>query len=148
MSRKSKAASQWPEVEWAQADLAMGYGLSEAVADVDVIIHAASDAGVTYEQATMSAFLRKTLLNHDGSVDVQGTKLLLEYARTAKVKQCILVQRVFPSRFLVAWQHVYNQRHCPSMLQHLLICHRSPKPQRYQLPLYRRPEKDVGKSQS
>ncbi len=91
MSRKSKAASQWPQVEWAQADLTTGIGLSEAVAGVDTIIHAATDAGVTPENATVNSFFRKTILRHDGGVDVQGTKLLLEHARRAGVAHCIFI---------------------------------------------------------
>jgi len=94
MSRKSKAASRWPEAEWAQADLATGIGLSEAVTGVDTIIHAATDAGVTLENATLNSFFRKTILRHDGSVDVQGTKLLLEHARRAGVAHCIYISIV------------------------------------------------------
>jgi uncharacterized protein YbjT (DUF2867 family) len=94
MSRRSQAYSQWPEVEWIQADLATGVGLNEAVADVDTIIHAATDAGVTLENATLNAFLRKSLLRHDGSVDIQGTKLLLEQAHACGVAHCIYISIV------------------------------------------------------
>src|SRR5258708_3496640 len=73
MSRHNRQPGQWPEAEWAQADLAIGTGLSEAVAGVDAIIHAATNAGVTLEDATLSTFISKALLRHDGSVDVQGT---------------------------------------------------------------------------
>jgi uncharacterized protein YbjT (DUF2867 family) len=95
MSRRSRDANRWPGVEWAQADLATGNGLSEAVADVDTIIHAATDAGgITYDNATMSDFIRKALLRHDGSADVQGTKLLLEQARAAGVGHVVYVSIV------------------------------------------------------
>jgi len=94
MSRQSQAASQWPEVEWIQADLATGVGLHEAVASVDTIIHAATDAGVSQENATLNTFLRKSLLRHDSSVDVQGTKLLLEQAHASGVAHCIYISIV------------------------------------------------------
>jgi uncharacterized protein YbjT (DUF2867 family) len=94
MSRRSKTVSQWPQVEWAQGDLASGSGVREAVADVDIIVHAASDAGVTYDNVSMSAFMRKALFKHDGSVDVNGTKLLLEHARAAGVTHCIYISIV------------------------------------------------------
>jgi uncharacterized protein YbjT (DUF2867 family) len=91
MSRHSRQPGQWPETEWAQGDLATGAGVREAVADVDTIIHAATNAGVTLEDATLSAFVRKVLLRHDGSVDVEGTRLLLEKARIAGVGHFIYV---------------------------------------------------------
>lgn len=94
MSRRSQAASRWPDAKWAQADLATGEGLREAVADVDTIVHAATNAGVTYDNVTMSAFVRKALLRHDDSVDVQGTRRLLEQARAASVRHCIYVSIV------------------------------------------------------
>ncbi len=95
MSRQSKENSRWSEVEWAQADLATGKGLSEAVADVDTIIHAATNVGeMNLEDATFSAFFRKALLRHDSTVDVQGTRLLLEQARTAGVAHCIYISIV------------------------------------------------------
>jgi uncharacterized protein YbjT (DUF2867 family) len=94
MSRQPKDTSQWPNVEWVQGDLTTGNGVREAVVGVDAIIHAASNAGVTYGNVTMSAFLRKALLKHDGSVDVNGTKLLLEQARAADVAHCIYVSIV------------------------------------------------------
>lgn len=105
MSRKSKAASQWPEAEWAQADLATGIGLSEAVAGVDTIIHAATDAGTTPENATVNSFFRKTILRHNGSVDVQGTKLLLEHARRAGVAHCIYISIVGIDYIPFAYYH-------------------------------------------
>jgi uncharacterized protein YbjT (DUF2867 family) len=94
MSRHNRQPGQWPEAEWAQADLAIGTGLSEAVAGVDAIIHAATNAGVTLEDATLSTFISKALLRHDGSVDVQGTRLLLDYARNAGVGHFIYISIV------------------------------------------------------
>lgn len=94
MSRQPQKSSQWPRVEWIQGNLASGSGVREAVTDVDTIIHAASNAGVTYDKVTMSAFMRKALFTHDGSVDVNGTKLLLEHARAAGVAHCIYISIV------------------------------------------------------
>jgi len=94
LSRQPQIASPWPQVEWVQGDLASGIGVQEAVPGVDTIIHAASQAGVTYEDVSMLAFLRKSLLKHDPAVDVNGTQLLLEYARAAGVAHCISISIV------------------------------------------------------
>lgn len=103
MSRHDRRAGQWPQAEWAQADLASGAGIKEAVADVDTIIHAATNAGVTLEDATLSTFLRKSLLKHDGSVDVEGTRLLLEQAHIAGVGHVIYVSIVGIERLPFAY---------------------------------------------
>jgi len=94
LSRQPRSASLWPQVEWVQGDLASGSGIREAVTAVDTIMHAASQAGVTYEDVSMLAFLRKSLLKHDSAVDVNGTQLLLEYARAAGVAHCIYISIV------------------------------------------------------
>jgi len=94
LSRQPETASRWPQVEWVQGELASGSGVREAVADVDTIIHAATNAGITYDNVSMGAFLRKALLKHNPAVDVDGTKLLLEYARAAGVEHCIYVSIV------------------------------------------------------
>src|SRR5260370_22240757 len=85
MSRHKRQPGQSPEAEWAQADLAPGTGLSEAVAGVAAIIHAATNLRMTLADATLSAFVSKALLRPDASVDVQGTQLLLQHARAAGV---------------------------------------------------------------
>lgn len=95
LSRQPASANRWPQVEWVQGDLAGGSGLREAVADVDIIIHAATDAGgISYDNVSMGAFLRKAVFKHDPAVDVDGTRLLLEYARAAGVEHCIYVSIV------------------------------------------------------
>ena len=95
LSRQPESANRWSQVEWVQGNLASGSGLREAVTDVDTIIHAATDAGgITYDNVSMSAFLRKAVFKHDPAVDVDGTKLLLEYARAAGVVHCIYVSIV------------------------------------------------------
>ncbi len=62
--------------EWSQADLVSGAGVAEAVADVDVIIHAASDP------------------RNSAVVDVQGTRTLVQAARAARVKHLLYVSIV------------------------------------------------------
>jgi uncharacterized protein YbjT (DUF2867 family) len=76
MSRRSRPATQPAEIEWAQADLGMGTGISEAVAGVDTIVHAATN------------FLSS------GKVDVAGTKRLLDTARDAGVSHVLYVSIV------------------------------------------------------
>jgi len=60
-----------------------GNCLSDAVVGVDTIIHAATNAGVTPEAATLISFLSKTIIGHDDSVDVQGTRRLLAHHDTS-----------------------------------------------------------------
>src|SRR5947209_19555259 len=71
MSRHNRQPGQWPEAEWAQADLAIGTGLSEAVAGLDAIIHAATNARVTLDYATLSMSITKYILRNDARIDVQ-----------------------------------------------------------------------------
>ena len=67
MSRRTPPTTLLPRTEWTQADLESGLGLVEAVHDIDVIIHAASD------------------LAHPQQADVEGTHALLEQAQAAGV---------------------------------------------------------------
>ncbi|HEX5708967.1 MAG TPA: NAD(P)H-binding protein [Pyrinomonadaceae bacterium] len=76
MSRRPRAQSASSEVEWAQADIATGEGLRAAVADVDVVIHAASDP-------------RRT-----DAVDVEGTRRLVDAARDARVAHLVFISIV------------------------------------------------------
>lgn len=76
MSRRSRPATQPPAIEWAQADLGAGSGMSEAVAGVDTIVHAATN------------FLSSS------KVDVAGTKRLLDAARDAGVSHVLYVSIV------------------------------------------------------
>lgn len=57
---------EWPEFEWARAELETEDGLAEAVADAEVIVHAASNAAY-----------------HTHEIDVEGTRRLLEKAKAA-----------------------------------------------------------------
>jgi uncharacterized protein YbjT (DUF2867 family) len=76
MSRRSRPATEPPEIEWTQADLGAGTGISEAVADVDTIVHAAAN------------------FFSSGKVDVAGTQRLLEAARAAGVSHVLYVSIV------------------------------------------------------
>ncbi len=77
MSRRRQPTSLLPGTEWAQADLETGRGVSEAVSDIDVIIHAAT-----------------SVTRHTQQVDVDGTRLLLEKARAAGVSHVIYISIV------------------------------------------------------
>jgi uncharacterized protein YbjT (DUF2867 family) len=76
MSRRA-AASATAQAEWAQADLETGAGLREALEGVDVVVHAAT-----------SPFNRTT------QVDVEGTKRLVDQARSAGVAHFVHVSIV------------------------------------------------------
>ncbi len=76
MSRRARSERD-PDVEWAQAQLATGEGLSHAVSGVDLIVHAAS-----------SPFRRSE------EVDVGGTERLVGQAREAGVSHFLYVSIV------------------------------------------------------
>lgn len=81
----SVGADQWPRVEWARADLTTGAGLQAAIADVDTIIHAATDGALTPKGIrVIHYFLRSP------AVDVGGTKRLVELASASRVSYLIL----------------------------------------------------------
>jgi uncharacterized protein YbjT (DUF2867 family) len=72
MSRSASQLERETALEWAQADLATGEGLSRAVRDVDIILHmATSPFKQTYD------------------VDIEGAHTLLEYARRAGVRHVV-----------------------------------------------------------
>lgn len=76
MSRQSAPQSLDSAHEWAQADLVSGDGLAEAVADVDVVVHAATSP------------------QQSKGVDVQGTERLLDHVATADVALFVYVSIV------------------------------------------------------
>lgn len=76
MSRRRQPTSLLPGTEWAQADMRNGQGVSEAVRDIDVIVHAASS------------------FTHTRQADVEGTRFLLEQARAASVSHVIYISIV------------------------------------------------------
>lgn len=88
MSRRPSQLERETRLEWAQADLVTGEGLSRAVRDVDIILHmATSPFKQTYD------------------VDIEGAHTLLEYARRAHVKHVIHLSLVGAD----AIQHPYFQ---------------------------------------
>jgi uncharacterized protein YbjT (DUF2867 family) len=66
MSRRPAPAGT--TLEWAQADLESGAGLAAALADADVVVHAATSPA-----------------RHTQQIDVEGTRRLLEAAREAGI---------------------------------------------------------------
>lgn len=77
MSRRSKPADLRSTLEWAQADLETGEGLAAAVADVQTVIHAATNP-----------------FRHPRQVDVEGTRRLVQQARTAGISHLIYISIV------------------------------------------------------
>lgn len=75
MSRRGAKPGEDTNVEWAQASLENGAGITEAVAGASVVLHAAS-----------SATKRK--------VDVDGTARLLDHARAAGVEHFVYISIV------------------------------------------------------
>ncbi len=73
MSRSPRRAGYDSTIEWAQASLESGDGLAQAVADVDVVVHAASDPKNSHK------------------VDVEGTARLLRHAEAARVNHILYI---------------------------------------------------------
>ncbi|GIV96766.1 MAG: nucleotide-diphosphate-sugar epimerase [Herpetosiphonaceae bacterium] len=76
MSRRAPRPGEARDLEWARADMESGAGLAEAVAGVNVIVHAAS-----------GPFRARR-------VDVEGTARLLDLARAAGVDHIVYVSIV------------------------------------------------------
>ncbi|MBI1886078.1 MAG: NAD(P)H-binding protein [Chloroflexi bacterium] len=103
MSRRARPADADPAVEWARAALATGEGLGGAVADVDLVMHAASSPFRQTEE-----------------VDVRGTGRLLEAAAAAGVSHFFYISIVgidripFPYyRHKLAAESLIEQGHVP-----------------------------------
>ncbi|MBV9257096.1 MAG: NAD(P)H-binding protein [Ktedonobacteraceae bacterium] len=77
MSRHGAPGNLLPETEWAQANLETGEGIARAVQGVDVIVHAASSP-----------------FRHTQQIDVDGTRRLLEQARTAAIAHLVYISIV------------------------------------------------------
>lgn len=82
MSRRPGASNAAGDAEWAQADLATGEGVAEAVQGVEAIVHAASDPFGKTE-----------------AVDVEGTKRMLELAKASGVGHVYYISIVGIERF-------------------------------------------------
>lgn len=79
-----------PNVEWIRGDLATGEGVRDAVADVQAVVHAATNSPA----AQRGRFTLRDLLGSPVDVDVHGTKALLAAAEQAAVGQFIHVSIV------------------------------------------------------
>jgi uncharacterized protein YbjT (DUF2867 family) len=77
MSRKLQPPNVLSTTEWAQADLATGQGIVDAVTGIDVVVHAASSP-----------------FKHTRQIDINGTRLLLEQAQDAGVAHVIYISIV------------------------------------------------------
>jgi uncharacterized protein YbjT (DUF2867 family) len=77
MSRRERKPGEFPEAEWAQADLETGQGLGEALAEAKVILHAASNAA-----------------HHTHETDVEGTCRLIEKAKVAGASHFLYISIV------------------------------------------------------
>lgn len=88
MSRRERRPGEFPEAEWAQADLETGQGLAEAVAQAHIVVHAGSNAA-----------------HHTRETDVEGTRRLTETAKAAGVSHFLYVSIVGIERVL----HPYYQ---------------------------------------
>jgi uncharacterized protein YbjT (DUF2867 family) len=76
LSRRPRAQSTLPEIEWAQGDIVSGEGLQAAVNGVGAIIHAASDP------------------RRAEAVDVGGTRQMVEASRAAGVAHIVYISIV------------------------------------------------------
>ncbi len=87
MSRSSEqhATQASAAIEWVQGNLETSQGLAEAVADVDIIVHAASDP------------------MHSRQIDVNGTQLLLAKARETGVSHVVYISIVGIDRIKYAY---------------------------------------------
>ena len=77
MSRRPRPTAFDPSVEWAQADLTTGEGLTNAVTEIEIVLHAASDP-----------------LQHTYATDVEGTQRLLDALRGQPLKHFIYISIV------------------------------------------------------
>lgn len=82
LAREPRGSS---EIEQIKGDLATGDGVREAVADVDAVIHAATNSPA----AQRGRFTLGDLLHSPADVDVDGTRALLDAAGRADVKHFI-----------------------------------------------------------
>jgi uncharacterized protein YbjT (DUF2867 family) len=97
MSRKPAPANLTTGLEWAQAELKTGLGLTEALQDIDVIVHAASSPAKSRQ------------------VDIEGTGNLLEKARQAGVKQIVYISIVGIDR--IPYSYYRNKLACEELIK-------------------------------
>ena len=86
LSRRGRPVTLPPGTEWAQADLASGAGLAEALAGVQVVVHGASSPAGNTDQ-----------------VDVQGTGRLLQAAAAGRLTHFVYISIVGIDRIPLAY---------------------------------------------
>jgi uncharacterized protein YbjT (DUF2867 family) len=79
-----------PAVRWIQGDLATGAGVSEAVAGVDAVVHAATNSPA----ARRGRFALRDLVRSPTDVDIGGTNTLIRAAAHASVGHLVYVSIV------------------------------------------------------
>lgn len=79
-----------PSVEWIQGDLSTGGGVRNAVAGVEIVIHAATNSPA----AQRGRFKLRDFLGSPADVDVEGTRALLAAAEQSRVGHFIHVSIV------------------------------------------------------
>lgn len=92
MSRGARRPTSPAEAEWAQADLATGAGLAEALADTDIVVHAATDSF------------------HSRQIDGVGTQRLLAAAHAAGVRHVAYISIVGIDRMPIGAFPYYQQK--------------------------------------
>jgi uncharacterized protein YbjT (DUF2867 family) len=93
MSRSPRPSTVDPSIEWAQADLATGKGIVEAVHDTQVIVHAATNSSMPLKKGW-----RET--------DILGTQRLVETARQAGVNHLLYISIVGVDRIPFSYYKV------------------------------------------
>ena len=106
-----------PDVEWITGDLATGEGLRKAVADVEAIVHAATNSPA----AQRGRFTLRDFLGSPDDVDVKGTSALLDAAAQAEVEHFIHVS-------IVGLEHVRRMAYARRKLQAEELVKGSPVP--------------------
>jgi uncharacterized protein YbjT (DUF2867 family) len=76
MSQRPRSSTDLTDVEWAQADLASGEGVREAVEGMETVFHLASD------------------FNNPEAVDVIGTRRLIEASRDSGISHLVYISIV------------------------------------------------------
>lgn len=92
MSRSARRSTSPAEAEWAQADLATGAGLADALAGADIVVHTATDPP------------------HSGRVDGAGTQRLLAAAHSVGVRHITYISIVGIDRMPIGVYAYYRQK--------------------------------------
>ena len=78
----ARKPDQTPDVDWVKGDLGTGQGVAEAVAGVDMVVHAATNS-----PAAQRGMLRpRDFVRSPSDVDVDGTRILLAEASKGDIE--------------------------------------------------------------